>query len=135
MLKNDKANRRKHSFDVFQFICIYLCGFETFPGHEPPYKASVSHTLDTPDSVGFLWTSDQPDAGTSTEQHTTLTRNKSQCHGGGIRTRNSNKRAAANPHLRTRDTGIGLACIKNYDDDDDNNNNNNNNNKNTNFFA
>jgi len=32
------------------------------------------HTeLDTPQSVGLLWTSDQPDAQTSTSQHTTLT--------------------------------------------------------------
>jgi len=28
---------------------------------------------DTPHSVGLLWTSDQPDAETSTRQHTTLT--------------------------------------------------------------
>ena len=35
-------------------------------------EASRSHT-DTPYSVGLLWTSDQPDAGTSACQHTTLT--------------------------------------------------------------
>jgi hypothetical protein len=29
---------------------------------------------DTPHSVGFLWTSDQPDAETSSWQHTTFTR-------------------------------------------------------------
>jgi hypothetical protein len=29
-------------------------------------EASRSHTLDTPHSVGLLWTSDQPDAETST---------------------------------------------------------------------
>ena len=31
---------------------------------------------DTPQSVGLLWTSDQPVAETSTLQHTTLTTNK-----------------------------------------------------------
>ena len=31
---------------------------------------------DSPQSVGLLWTSDQPDAETSTLQHTTLTRNR-----------------------------------------------------------
>jgi len=36
-------------------------------------EASRSH-LDTPHSVEFLWTSDQPDAETSTRQHTTLQR-------------------------------------------------------------
>jgi hypothetical protein len=35
-------------------------------------EASRSHS-DTPHSVGLLWTSDQPDAVTSTWQHTTLT--------------------------------------------------------------
>jgi hypothetical protein len=36
-------------------------------------EASRSHS-DTPQSVGLLWTSDQPDAETSTWQHTTLKR-------------------------------------------------------------
>jgi hypothetical protein len=35
-------------------------------------EASRSHS-DTPQSVGLLWASDQPDAETSTLQHTTLT--------------------------------------------------------------
>ena len=37
-------------------------------------EASRSHS-GTPHSVGLLWTSDQPDAQTSTSQHTTLTTN------------------------------------------------------------
>jgi hypothetical protein len=40
--------------------------------------ASRSHS-DTPHSVGFIWTSDQPDAETSTWQHTTLTRDRYPC--------------------------------------------------------
>ena len=39
------------------------------------FEALRSHS-DTPHSVGFLWTSDQPDAETSTWQHTTLTRDR-----------------------------------------------------------
>jgi len=39
---------------------------------------SRSHS-DTPHSVGRLWTSDQPDAGTSTWQHTPLTRCRHPC--------------------------------------------------------
>jgi len=62
-------------------------------------EASRSHS-DTPHSVGLLWTSDQPDAETSTWQHTTLSRD---IHvSGGIRTRNSNKQAAADSRLRQR---------------------------------
>ena len=34
---------------------------------------------DTPHPVGLLWTSDQPEAETSTWQHTTLTRDRHQC--------------------------------------------------------
>jgi hypothetical protein len=44
-----------------------------------PAGASRSYSLDTPQSVGLLWTSDQPDAETSTGQHTTLTKNKHPC--------------------------------------------------------
>jgi hypothetical protein len=64
-------------------------------------EASRSH-LDTPHSVGLFWTSDQPDAETSTWQHTTLTRDIHPCLG-GIRTRNPSKQEAADPSLRPRD--------------------------------
>jgi hypothetical protein len=42
-------------------------------------EPSRSH-LDTPNSLRFLWTSDQPDAETSTWQHTTLTRDRQLWH-------------------------------------------------------
>jgi hypothetical protein len=41
--------------------------------------ASRSHFLDTPHSVGLLWTGDQPDAETSTWQHTTSTTDRHPC--------------------------------------------------------
>jgi hypothetical protein len=41
-------------------------------------EASRSHS-DTPYSVGLLWTSDQPDAETSTWQHMTFTRDRLLC--------------------------------------------------------
>jgi len=41
-------------------------------GTRPPYYRGFTIT-DTPHSARFLWTSDQPDAETSTWQHTTLT--------------------------------------------------------------
>jgi hypothetical protein len=79
----------------------------------PIIKGSKSHS-DTPHSVGLLWTSDQPDAETSTWQHTTQ---QTDFHAlGGIRTPNPSKRAAAVPRLRPRGhwdlvTSINL-CIK-----------------------
>jgi len=64
-------------------------------------QASRSHS-DTPQSVGLLWTSDQPDAETCTWQHTTLARDRHPSPLGGIRTRNPIKRAAADPRFRPR---------------------------------
>jgi hypothetical protein len=61
-------------------------------------EASRSHS-DTPQPVELLWTSDQPVAESSTWQHTTLTRDRFPCSG-GIRNRNSRKRAAADARHR-----------------------------------
>jgi len=63
-----------------------------------------SHT-DTPHSVWLLWTSDQPDAETSAWQHSQETHGHAPSW---IRTRNPNKRAAADPRLRSRGQGIGF---------------------------
>ena len=63
------------------------------------HEASRSHS-DTPQSVGLLWSSDQPNAETSTWQHTTLTTNIPNPR--GIRTHNFSRRAAADPRLRPR---------------------------------
>jgi hypothetical protein len=63
-------------------------------------EASRSH-LNTPHSIGLLWTSDQPDGKTSTWQHTTFTRDRHPCPLSGIRTRNPCRRAAADPSLRS----------------------------------
>jgi hypothetical protein len=59
------------------------------------------HTqLDTTHSVRLLWTSDQPDAETSTWKHTTL---KRDIHApGGIQTHNPSKRTAEDPSVRRR---------------------------------
>jgi len=63
-------------------------------------KTSRLHS-DTPHSVGRLWTSDQPDAQSSTWQHTTLT--TTDIHAPGtIRTRIPSKRAAADPRFSPR---------------------------------
>jgi hypothetical protein len=64
-------------------------------------EASRSHS-DTPQAVGLLWTSDQPDAVTSIRQHSKET----DIHApGGIRTRNPSMRAAADPRLDRMATG------------------------------
>jgi hypothetical protein len=72
---------------------LIRCGVVT-----SPFGASQSHSLDMPHSVGLLWMSDQPDAETSTWQHTMLTRDKrhATCE---IQTHNPSKWAAADPHF------------------------------------
>jgi hypothetical protein len=65
--------------------------------------------LDTPQLLGLLWTSDQPDAETSTWQHTTL--KETDIHvPGGIRTQNLSKWAV----LEREATGFGRVEIVTY---------------------
>jgi hypothetical protein len=66
------------------FMCsvlFFFNGSTAFWGPRPPrfVEASRLHTLDTPPSVGLLWTSDQPVAETSTWQHTKLTTDRHPC--------------------------------------------------------
>ena len=81
-----------HSFErciqLFAFINYFheYCKF-WFHGARAPQWARASslsklhaHThVDTPHSVRFLWTSERPDAETSTWQHTTLTTDRHPC--------------------------------------------------------
>ena len=64
------------------------------------FQVSRTHS-GTPQSVRLFWTSDQPDAETSTWQHTTLRRDRLLCPA-GIRTRNLSKRTAPDLRLRKR---------------------------------
>jgi hypothetical protein len=64
-------------------------------------EASLSNS-DTMHSVGPLWTSDQPDAETSTWQDTQHSQETDIHDLGGIRTRNPSQPAAADPRLRQR---------------------------------
>jgi hypothetical protein len=65
-------------------------------------EASRSHS-DTLHTAGQLWTSDQPDAKTSTWQHITLTRDRHPCNRG-----DSNPRPQTHALDRVA-TGIGLS--------------------------
>jgi hypothetical protein len=78
---------------------FFLWRFDSISGHGLAYRISRSY-WDTPHSIGLLWKSDQPVAETSTWQHTTLTTDRHATD--GIRTRNSRKRAAADPRFRPR---------------------------------
>jgi hypothetical protein len=62
-------------------VCYFFQWYEYIPGSDFPFVSKLhDHThLDTLHSVGLLWTSDQPDAETSTWQHTTLKRDRHPC--------------------------------------------------------
>jgi len=68
-------------------------------------ETSRSHS-DTPHSVGLLWTSDQPDAYTSTWQSKSLTTDRHLCNPlpppCRIQTRNFSKKMTAEPRFRMR---------------------------------
>ena len=108
-------------FTLSASFLVYKCSFFTYvlcywPLSVPSYFFHGSTALvglrlltvevsrsqsDTPQSVGLLWTRDQPVAETSTWQHKTFT--ETDIHAvGGIRTRDSIQRAAADPRLRPR---------------------------------
>ena len=72
-----------------------------FVARQPRAEQGTSHSL------GLHWTSDQPDAETSTWQHKTLTRHRHPCPC-GTRNHNPNKRPQTHV-LDSAATGIGLA--------------------------
>jgi hypothetical protein len=87
-------------------VRFFLSWCNSSSGPRLPHGRGFTITLThTPQSVWLLWTSDQPDARTSTWQYTTLT---TDIHApGAIRTQNPSKRAAADPLLRPRGHGTG----------------------------
>jgi hypothetical protein len=84
----------------FRFSAKWLDFLSTLCGISTPLRimaypdgASRSHSLDTPDSVGSLWTSDQPEITTTTWQPTTFARDINGP--GGIQTHNLSRWVAA----------------------------------------
>ena len=64
-----KVNCRKTNRRKTRSYCIFLLWLDSPSGPRPPHCWGFVIT-DTPQSVGTLWTSDQPDVETSTWQHT-----------------------------------------------------------------
>jgi hypothetical protein len=80
-------------------------------------EALWPHSLDTPFSVGLLWTNDQPDIETATWQHKTFTTDR-HLRLSGIRNYNLSRRVQAKPRLRPRShrdrqhVHIGYICTE-----------------------
>ena len=93
------------------FLCLFLARHPPVGQGLLIHEVSISHTT-THQSVGLLWTSDEPVAETSTWQHS----QQSDIHArDGIRTHSFSKRAAADPRLRQRghwDRHTGVTLYK-----------------------
>jgi len=94
---------------MLMMVVVVVCFFSARPPPPPPSGPGPPHTRgfyikhkDAPQSVGLLWTSDQPVAETCTRQHTTHTQGTGIHVPGGIRTDNRSRRAAVDPCLRSR---------------------------------
>ena len=86
-----------------EYSRIFFCCTAAHRGPWPPHSWGfyMRHN-DAPQSLGLLWTSDQPVAETSTWQHTQHPQQTNIHAPGGIRTHNLSRRAAADPRLRPR---------------------------------
>jgi hypothetical protein len=62
-----------------EVMLLSLWRFEPIPGHGLPSLGFTITLMDTPRSVGLLWTSDQPDGETYTRQHNTITTDSHPC--------------------------------------------------------
>ena len=82
---------------IYIFIYLFPVRFYPIPGHGLLSRNYTMLHSDTPQSVGLLWTSDQP------LPHNTQHSQQTDIHAtGGIRTHNPSKPAAADPRLRPR---------------------------------
>jgi hypothetical protein len=79
---------------------FFFTALKPLVGQDCHIHAAWLH-LDTTHSVGHLWTHDQPDAETSTGQHTAMTRVRHSCPS-GFRTHIPSIGAGADPRLRPR---------------------------------
>jgi hypothetical protein len=107
----DFVMETKHIYYEMWTEFVYI----TFLNLGPELYLNCTITLrHTAQSVGLLWTGDQPEAFTSNWQYTTLKTDRHRC-AGGIRTRNSSKRSAADNVLNCPSTGIKIfICIYDY---------------------
>ena len=90
------------SYYLFQCACLSVFGTTASSGPEPSHSQSfwITHN-DAPQSVGFLWTSDQLVAETCTWQHTQHSQQKNVHAPSGIRTYNLSRWEAADLQLRS----------------------------------
>jgi hypothetical protein len=65
---------------ILQIFFFFYSAFTTLYEFQPPHSrgSEITHK-DAPQSVGLLWTSNQPVAETSTWQHITLTTDNHPC--------------------------------------------------------
>ena len=90
-----------HAERFLLLLLLLLSGVYNPYEFKPPHSwgSEITHK-NAPQSVGLLWTGDQPLAKTSTWQHTQNAQRTNIHAPGGIRTRNLSKRSAVDTRLR-----------------------------------
>ena len=108
LLSKTQDLKKKHkticisvSFRLACKMFFFYPAFTTLYEFEPPPSrgSEITHK-DTPQSVGLLWTSDQPIAETSTWQHTQHSQWTTIHAPGELRTHNASKRSVVDTRLR-----------------------------------
>ena len=94
------------------FGVLFFCGTTNLSRPGPPHCRASRSLSDTANSVGLLWTSDQPEAEASTLHHRTFTRERERdTHAPGwIRTRNPTKNERPQSHFLER-AAIGISRL------------------------
>jgi hypothetical protein len=91
------------------YIYYFFMAQQPPSGPGPPQYRGFTITLrHTPHSVGLLWTSNRPDAETSTWQHTTLTRDRYPCPPVGFEPAIPVSKRTQTRALDRTTTGIGI---------------------------
>ena len=90
-----------------------LWRFDPIPGHGIHSLGFTLTLMDTPRSVGLLWTSDQSDPETSTRQHNTLTTDSHPCTSAGLELANPASERLQTHALDRAATGIGRSNVTN----------------------
>jgi hypothetical protein len=99
------------SYSIRIIFCLFLARQPAVCQGLLIYEVSRSHTNDTPQLVGLLWTSDQLIAETSTSQRTTLTTDRHPCPPVGFEPTISAGKWLQTYALQRTATGISIRLI------------------------
>jgi hypothetical protein len=98
---------------ILEVMLLSQWRFDPIAGHGLPSLGFTNTLMNTPRSVGLLWTSDQPDAETYTRQHNTLTTDSHPSPSAGFEPANPASERLQTHVLDHAATGIGRSNVTN----------------------